>query len=239
MKIQVASDLHLEFFKDDLEKEKLLSSFKDVDVLILAGDIINFYYQKPLKALDDLMQLCDNCKNVIYITGNHEYYNLNSNYVHDLLSSFTVSNFHWLNNSYINIENQRFIGCTLWFEENILAAQNINDFFIIKDFDHFVFQSNKQSLLYLKDNVNTNDIVITHHLPTTRSIHKKFANSNNYGFYTKADEIIINNNPKMWIHGHTHCSTDYIYESTRILCNPFGYKEYEENEDYYSLILNI
>jgi hypothetical protein len=38
------------------------------------------------------------------------------------------------------------------------------------------------------------------------------------------------NNPqiKVWTHGHTHETFDYMVGTTRIVCNPRGYDGYEE-----------
>ena len=65
MKIITYSDLHLEFG----------SNFKppknsDADLMILAGDIITFKNFKPLSDF-----LSDWKKPVLFIAGNHEYYN--------------------------------------------------------------------------------------------------------------------------------------------------------------------
>jgi Icc-related predicted phosphoesterase len=127
----------------------------------------------------------------------------------------------------------------LWFKEDKSAPEFINDFNVIYDFRSFAFDMNAESHKYLLNNVNEQDIVITHHLPTKKSISARWLNYNNYGFVHDADQIITENKPKIWIHGHTHDSKDYMYGETRILCNPYGYHKYEQNKDYQSLILEI
>lgn len=41
MKLQIASDLHLEFLQDLFPGERLISPAVDADILVLAGDIAN------------------------------------------------------------------------------------------------------------------------------------------------------------------------------------------------------
>ena len=35
-----------------------------------------------------------------------------------------------------------------------------------------------------------------------------------------------------WIHGHTHDSVDYEIGATRVVCNPFGYKNKKTNHEF-------
>lgn len=81
----------------------------------------------------------------------------------------------------------------------------------------------------LKEAVETHPdvkwIVMTHHLPSWRSIPDKFAGSPlNWGYASDLDPFIETHPQiKTWVHGHTHVSQDYNIEGTRILCNPRGY----------------
>ena len=69
-----------------------------------------------------------------------------------------------------------------------------------------------------------NRIVITHHLPSFQSIDPIYKTSKLNGAYASAlDELIIEHEPTIWIHGHTHQSKNYNIGKTNILCNPRGY----------------
>ncbi len=65
MKIITYSDLHLEFGGNWRIPDNI-----DSDIMILAGDIITFRNFQPLHTL---LENWD--KPVLYVTGNHEYYN--------------------------------------------------------------------------------------------------------------------------------------------------------------------
>jgi len=40
---------------------------------------------------------------------------------------------------------------------------------------------------------------------------------------------------KVWTHGHTHDTFDYMVGTTRVLCNPRGYALYEDRADEFKL----
>ena len=67
-------------------------------------------------------------------------------------------------------------------------------------------------------------VVITHHAPTPKSIHPRFAGSLlNTNFVSDVQALIQARRPDLWIHGHTHDSFDYVVGATRVLCNARGY----------------
>lgn len=66
MKIQLASDLHLEFLERNFPQELLMSSATGADLLVLAGDI-----HQSTKAV---ALFADWPVPVVYLAGNHEFY---------------------------------------------------------------------------------------------------------------------------------------------------------------------
>ena len=70
--------------------------------------------------------------------------------------------------------------------------------------------------------------------PSRMSTHEKYAGQDlmNGGYSSSLDEFILNHPQiKLWTHGHTHEDFDYMIGSTRIVCNPRGYVDYEERAD--------
>ena len=67
-------------------------------------------------------------------------------------------------------------------------------------------------------------VVITHHTPSRKSIHSKFAGSLPKAcFVSNAERLIDRSRPRLWIHGHTHDSFDYFVKGMRVVCNPRGH----------------
>lgn len=231
--IRIVSDIHLEFYADYgwsfIDKLKL----NPTDVLIVAGDFSLF--TKSNTVFEQFKLLCDVYKHVLYVTGNHEYYKSSPAIVHQHLSEFSakLQNFHWLNNSITEIDGLKFGGTTLWFKETPYTdtlQHEMNDFSLIKDFKPWVYQENTKAIEFIKQNTSSLDVMITHHLPSKKSVARRFANDRlNCFFLCDVEEYIVNSNLKLWVHGHTHDSCEYKLEQTHVICNPFGYKNREEN----------
>lgn len=71
---------------------------------------------------------------------------------------------------------------------------------------------------------NIKTVVMTHHAPSFQSADPVY-------FHDDSDELFCSNmdyyigdlNPNVWVHGHVHCSNDYMIGDTRIISNPRGY----------------
>lgn len=234
MKIQIASDIHTEFHHDyGLDFARTLSDYKH-DVLILAGDI------GTLATLEYCLPIFrQHVKNVIYVTGNHEYYGHSFDEVHEFLQRLTekYDNFHWLNNQILELGGQRFLGTTLWYPRNsdtFNLRHKISDASYIVNWER-VFDEEILARSFLEENLRENDIVVTHYLPTEQSISDRYkGNEINCYFMNPMDELMIERRPQLWIHGHTHDSKDFLHNpsNTRIVCNPFGYAGHALNVDY-------
>lgn len=75
----------------------------------------------------------------------------------------------------------------------------------------------------LKKSFDGLTVVVTHHLPSRRSVSEKFWFSPlSVAFASNCEELLALG-ADLWIHGHTHESCDYTFSKTRIICNPCGY----------------
>lgn len=235
MKLRILSDLHLEFHRDNGESFIKDQSDSDYDVMVLAGDITT---EKHLGEVLSYWRKSVGDRHIIYVPGNHEYYDSSISKVHNTFEAWVKQDnkLHVLNNSQVSIDGIKFIGSTLWFAHSGKPERgddDLNDFHLIGGFQKWISQQAKDSAEYLRNNVKEGDIVITHHLPHSLSIHPRFAGSylNKY-FLHDISDVVENNNAKLWIHGHTHSSCDYNIGQTRVVCNPFGYLRYEENSKF-------
>jgi predicted phosphodiesterase len=204
----------------------------DADIIVAAGDIgVNSQGMDWLKTLN---------KPVIYVAGNHEFYN--HDYQQTLLSlrrQCADSNIHFLENDCFIFQGLRFLGCTLWtdlFVEGDNKAEalgkTLNDFRKIQ-FDQQSFDTTQFSYLHqsskkwleqeLARPFSGKTVVITHHAPSLwswkDSSHalKKIAYCNDLKYLLHEYDIAA------WFHGHIHSPADYRIAGARILCNPRGY----------------
>lgn len=240
MRIQVVSDLHLEFLDSEHIKDILCDlTNTDSDVLVIAGD---------LHIADNLPEIlniiADRTKNVVFVPGNHEYYNTAPYRAEEILNNISIPNVHVLNNSFWIYEGRRFVGSTLWFPDNPLAVMRyrnvLTDFKVIEGFDDWVINENTFCVNFLKNFVDQDDIVITHHAPSARStepnsetfIGKEF-------FYTPLDDFIEDAAPKVWVHGHMHRSRAYDIGDTHVVCNPKGYLDTPNVDFSYNFTITV
>jgi len=90
----------------------------------------------------------------------------------------------------------------------------------------WIYQTQRDCVSFLKNNVKKDDVVITHYLPHYDCIPKKYiGNANNKFFFNhNCHAVVEENNPKLWVYGHTHESMDFeLPNKTRLICNPKGY----------------
>lgn len=245
MKVAVASDLHFEFHRDG--GKTLAAELPDTDVIVVAGDLTN-----AASLWDSVRVLLEKYRHVVYVFGNHEFYGSSFQAVRQSVAKLQrrlprlreeaaerhveLGELHLLDNSTVTIEGQRFVGTTMWFrhEEGIEWRHRfMNDFHVIKGATKGVYRENRKALEFLEETVTSDDVVVTHHLPSEGSIHERWKKSKYNCFYLcDVEEFIRERQPKFWIHGHTHNSFDYLIEKTNVVCNPFGYAAHEENPEF-------
>jgi predicted phosphodiesterase len=101
-------------------------------------------------------------------------------------------------------------------------------------------EENKQCFEFIKHIVSENDkvVVVGHHTPSSQSCHPRYIGDRemNGGYHNSYDEYIMDHPQiKLWTHGHTHERYDYKIGETRVVCNPRGYKGYENIADDFEL----
>ena len=272
MKIKLVSDLHLEFSDINIQNTD------NCDVLILGGDIcvaqdlhdhpelVNSSDQAAIAAgtglgrrqqaaqrYRDFFKRCSfQFPHVIYIAGNHEFYNgkfyAGIDYLREECAKY--SNVYFLENDTKIIDDVTFVGATLWTDMNkgdpltMHAIEGMmNDFRIIRnDKRSFapmsardVADRHARTLGYfrsvLAEQHDRKFVVVGHHSPSFQSAHPMYAHETlmNGGYHSDLSEFIMDHPQiKLWTHGHTHHPFDYVIGETRIVCNPRGY----ENDGY-------
>ena len=81
-------------------------------------------------------------------------------------------------------------------------------------------------------------VVVGHHAPSRQSTHPRYQHDAlmNGAYSSSLDEFILDHPQiKLWTHGHTHEDFDYMLGTTRVMCNPRGYINYESKADNWTL----
>lgn len=233
MKLYILSDLHLEF-------AAFYPPTIDADLVILAGDI----HVKD-KGLVWAAASFPNTP-VLYVLGNHEYYGrAYPKHLHHLkLKAQQYTSIYILENDVFEMDGVRFLGCTLWTDFRLLgdpviagyeAMTKLNDYRKIRVSPDFKklrpidtaalhMRSHHWLQQTLKKDDGYQNVVISHHAPSLRSIPYDYQTDRLSAAYASNLEAFIENTSiQLWIHGHIHQSQDYVIGNTRILCNPRGY----------------
>jgi Icc-related predicted phosphoesterase len=275
MKIKLVSDLHLEFSDINITNDD------GCDVLILGGDICIAQdlhdHPEPNNTADqaaianstglgrrqtaaqryrDFFKRCSfQFPHVIYIMGNHEFYNgkfyAGIDYMREELAKYP--NMYMLEQDTKIIDDVVFVGGTLWTNMNkrdpltMHAIEGMmNDFRIIRnDFRNYAPMSaldvairHDKTLAYIKlmvqEHKDKRCVVVGHHSPSFQSVHDLYKDQHlmNGGYHSDLSEFILDHPQiKLWTHGHTHHPFDYVIGETRIVCNPRGYENDGYSED--------
>ncbi|WP_418316971.1 metallophosphoesterase [Piscinibacter sakaiensis] len=234
MKLHILSDLHLDFAA--LEPPRT-----DADVVVLAGDI-----GRPR---DAVAWASGFGKPVLMVAGNHEFYGSSLGAAAaELARAAEGSPVHLLDQRELVLGGVRFLGTTLWTDYGLFAdpalraaaideaRRRLRDFSRIRldDADPTPFNPEhaialfRQQSAWLASRLAQRHpgptVVVTHHAPSPRSIHPRFAGSLlNAGFASDTRGLLGAQRVALWIHGHTHDSFDYRADGTRVVCNPRGY----------------
>lgn len=227
VRIQLLSDLHFEFDRDGGEAFARGVPVT-ADVLVIGGDLIPLREQGPVRRA--FGWFCDRFPHVVFVPGNHEYYRTRPPEADALLATCAQGfpNLHVLNPGVAVIDGIRFVGATLWFPETPDEATYrgaLTDFRLIAGLVPWVHDTHGAHLAFLEAHVRRGDVVVTHHLPHPQSVAPQYAGSQLNRFFVAADaaELVERSGARLWMHGHTHTSCDYVIGETRVVCNPRGY----------------
>jgi Icc-related predicted phosphoesterase len=231
LRLLIASDLHLEFHPDGGRALLASLDLRAADAVAVTGDLCN-----AATLLGSLTLLCQACPlPVLFVPGNHEYYGSSFDAVNAQLQAAQAAlpNLTLLNNRVLTLAGRRIVGTPLWFPDGPDHAAyegRVNDFRVIQGFKPAVYAAHAEARRFLEAELQPGDIVLTHHLPSPRSVSPRFAGDPvNRFFVSPMDALIEQRQPALWAHGHTHDSADYTLGRTRIVCNPFGYVGRELN----------
>jgi predicted phosphodiesterase len=242
MKIQYASDLHLEF-SDNYSYLKR-NPLKPVgDILVLAGDI-GYLDDDNYRRHPFWDWASDNFSQVIVTVGNHElykYYDLAQ--ISQGLVYSVKNNVKCYYNAVVKIDNIDLIVSTLWakirLEEAYSTEQSVSDFHRILYENGFLTwekfnREHDRCFSFIKTEVGNSSaehiIVVTHHVPSFQLSSPDFKNSGINGAFTVELSDFIETSPvEYWIYGHSHRNIDRVIGKTCCITNQLGYVSHKEH----------
>jgi Icc-related predicted phosphoesterase len=256
-KLWIFSDLHYE------QGNSLPPSAPDHDICIVPGDLNHLQWSIDMLKRGEL----GNGNPTIYVPGNHDFYRQDSMEAEERLAEKRVeqSNVFLANPAEYRFNGIRFLGCTGWTDYELFgdaeksmrhATRGMNDHRLIRTSagagSHgttaftvlHALQRHKRELAWLESKLaepfDGPTVVITHHLPSLKSVPKRFDEDPlTPAFASSLDWLIEKYQPALWIHGHTHDSCDYNIGETRIICNPAGYHHEPNPEFKWNVVIEI
>jgi Icc-related predicted phosphoesterase len=197
---------------------------------------------------------------VVFVMGNHEHYHGDFAESAKLIRGTfgDYHNFHFLDNEWVIINDVLFFGGTLWTNMNkedpvtMFDIRTVmNDYRVIKNSEagegcRFIpldaVNDHKQFLSKLDEALNLHPqlkaVVVGHHAPSKASTKPGYEGEYviNGAYSSDLSEFILDRRQiKVWTHGHTHEPFDYVIGTTRVVCNPRGYIDYEDCADWFEL----
>ncbi|WP_316153314.1 metallophosphoesterase [Cupriavidus sp. BIC8F] len=240
MKLRILSDLHIE------HNMPQAVSACDADIVVLAGDIAN-----GRDGIDWAARIFS--QPVVYVPGNHEYYESNFDAVDRLMTNAAAAypGMHLLNGSVAEFAGVRgrvrIIGTTWWTDYALFGTDRREDAMqacAAVMLDHRLIE------------MGVDDGRLRHFTPQD-ALARHLAASDWLGAqlaqpYDGKTVVVTHHGPDLgsldpryshdlvsggflsrrpdlvaqtdlWIHGHTHTSFDYCIDDSRVVCNPRGY----------------
>ena len=244
MKIQYASDLHLEFAENKSFVER--GGIEPVgDVLVLAGDV-SYLGNKEMMQQRFWDWCAEHFRQTFVVPGNHEFYGGYD--IAQTMEGYEFSyraNVRYLNNCSVVIGDTELFFTTLWTRINPVYLREIqrgmNDYrrgvlngmrFCADD----VTGLHQRCLAWLSGALKVSraekKVVVTHHCPTMRPEFNSCPDGVlNSAFQVDLDSFVEQCGVDYWIYGHTHYDGGSGSEigSTRLCCNQLGYVFYNEH----------
>lgn len=230
MRIQLFSDLHLEFGEFTPPRPA-------ADVLVVAGDL-----HVGKRGLAGLARHYADIP-IVYVLGNHEHYRENVDFLAAKLRMEAPPNLHVLERGEVVVQGTRFLGATLWTDFELHgdaaigmanARVSMNDYARIRRGERYQrFAPGDARLAHvlsrdwlgasLAQDFDGPTVVVTHHAPSRASVEKLDCEHGLLPCYASDLSSLCGPEVQLWLHGHVHQSTDHRVTGTRVVCNPRGY----------------
>lgn len=245
MKLQIASNLHLEMHRNHQPPIQDFFPAGERDVLVLAREID--VYQDALEFVESEARVSP----VIYVPGNHEYYRgwgrkATAQFWREVAEE--TPDLHYVDGDSVTIEGVRFWGAA-WYsdlrgrrdpgqlhmvENSVMDfASGINDAGTWTVQRHIAEHERQTGLL--RAEADRVDVAITHWPPIREATASRFRGSPLSGYFVNDRENVVREigAQQLWISGHARDPYDCMVGRTRCIGNPCGYPgELPETEGF-------
>lgn len=256
MQFDLISDLHIEFWKKNIEWKGLGTSL----VAVIAGDVS----QDLDLAYHTVVEISKHYRHVIYVDGNHEHQKLGGinsrrDGIQEQLEKYR--NITYLYRNTVVLDSTAFVGCNGWFSydfcEPMMSKQECiyrmeqegHDQQVLfeqwemamEDADHMA-----NVISNLNADANVKDIVLVTHTVPNRllsfypgddQIHKLGVQGSS--FLENIPRSNTRNKIKVWAFGHVHQQVDHTIEGIRYVCNPRGIPAHGNQTVYYPKFIKM
>jgi predicted phosphodiesterase len=232
MRIGIYSDVHTECYTDGGWPEFFKHvPYDKMDLLVLAGDILECRSLRIFLLVFE--RICEKTK-VVYVPGNHEFWSTGrpqervwEEVIYPGEERLADRLFVLRTGKTVAIDGQVFFGDTMWFPDTPDTRTRMSGWpesRHVAGYVPWVFEQNERWNRSVKSEMPEGCVVVTHHTPSTLSTPEQFRDHglNCYYQHPAMENVILQKNPKLWLHGHTHTAFDYKIGDTRIVCNPYG-----------------
>jgi predicted phosphodiesterase len=238
LKIRIVSDLHLDVCHMTQRPDE------GADFAFISGDSCNG------RSVDTIAPVLEHIfpePHIFIITGNHEGYRQPDyeSMQARLALSCSGTRVRLLERTRADVGGFAILGATLWTDFELFGSHRREDAMsasaaFMMDYrvigrDGTIITPDDTLSWHLRDRAwieselaackasSTPAIVMTHHAPSRASLAPKYAlDLSSAGFVSDLPSTSFDG-ARLWIHGHTHTSFDYMVGNCRVICNPRGY----------------
>lgn len=229
MRLYVVSDIHNEFARFDPP-----ALDPSVDLVILGGDIDK--KARGVKWANEVFT----CP-VVYICGNHEFYDGHIDRTLQKMKEAAEPHVHVLENQSLIIGNTRILGTTAWTDFTstgdpvaaaALARESMNDFRYIRADAGYrrlrpddLITRNHVAKTWLTEQLalpfDGKTVVVTHHCPIPEAAGAQQEGHLSAAYFNRWHALV--ELVDLWIFGHTHECVDLVLGGCRVVSNAKGY----------------